>query len=99
MKLVRDNIPEIASANGDNWQFRVAKEHEKYDLLMRKLKEEVGELSQALSKQEKLEELADVMEVLIAFCEYIGLDEEEFLDVSTNKLNERGGYKKWIVME
>lgn len=99
MKLVRDNIPEIAKANGDKVQFRVAKELEKYDLLMHKLREEVEELSETTSLSEIYEELVDVMEVLITFCEFIELDEEKFLNVSTKKLKERGGFKNWIVME
>lgn len=99
MKLVRDNIPEIAKRNGDNLQFRVAEEHEKFDLLVRKLKEETDELLQANSDHEKLEEIVDVVEVLACLVDYIGLDDSKFVEIADDKLSKRGSFKNWVVME
>ena len=74
-KLVRDRIPEIIRSQGRECECRVASEEETLYFLTMKLDEEVAEYK----ADRNLEELADVLEVLMALAEYHGYSEEEFL--------------------
>ncbi len=68
---------------------------EKYKLLEAKLQEEVNEFLE----DKNLEELADVMEVLFGLADSLGYSEEELLKARDKKREERGGFKKWIVLK
>lgn len=96
MKLVRDKISEIAKER----KFKTVSELNLVysDTLKQKLIEEVDEYLIAKSKEEKTEELADILEVLYAILddEKIYLDELE--EIRLKKFNERGGFEKQIMM-
>jgi len=66
-KLVRDKIPAILDAKGVPYEKRVATPEEFKEELLKKLGEEMNELKEAIEDPEKqVEELADVIEVLMA---------------------------------
>lgn len=94
-KLVRDKIPEIIRADGKECEFRVAEGKEKYDLLEKKLMEEVNEFLE----DKNLEELADVMEVLFGLANELGYSEEDLTRKREEKKSERGGFKDRIVLK
>lgn len=93
-KLVRDKIPEIIRADGKECEIRVAEGKEKYELLEKKLMEEVNEFI----GDKNLEELADVMEVLFGLANELGYSEEELVMKREEKKRERGGFKEMIVL-
>lgn len=67
-KLVRDEIPKIISDNGEYFYTRKLKQDEFIYELKRKLLEEVLEVDKCTSNKELKEELADVIEVMMALC-------------------------------
>ncbi len=67
-KLVRDKIPEIIKADGQECDILIVSKEEKYKLLEAKFQEEVNEFLE----DKNLEELADVMEVLFGLADSLG---------------------------
>lgn len=94
-KLVRDRIPEIIKKSGKECEIEIVNGIEKQELLEKKLLEEVNEYME----DKNLEELADVMEVLFGLANELGFTEEDLLNKRNEKLLERGGFKKGIVLK
>ena len=94
-KLVRDKIPEIVKARGENIQIHIANEAEYWQKLKEKLQEEVSEFL----VDESIAEMADVLEVIDALCEIKGFAREDVLRVQKQKADERGGFRKRIILE
>ncbi|MFC0560928.1 nucleoside triphosphate pyrophosphohydrolase [Halalkalibacter alkalisediminis] len=97
-KLVRDRIPEIIQKTGKNFRRDVldARTYEKE--LKVKLQEEVEELLRASTKEELVEEMADLMEVVYALGQYAGVEPSEIERVREDKLANRGGFKERIFL-
>lgn len=97
-KLVRDNIPFIALRSGQTVTFRQADPDERVKLLWAKLDEELGELFDATTDEEKVEEMADVIEVLAALAGR--LTTLSTLDrVRSNKAHTNGLFDQGYVMQ
>lgn len=94
-KLVRDRIPEIIKADGKECDVEIVGEKKKYELLEKKLMEEVNEFLE----DKNLEELADVMEVLFGLADSLGFSEEDLVRKRNEKKEERGGFKEGIVLK
>ena len=94
-KLVRDGIPEIVEADGDE-PITHAVEGEAYrDRLHDKLDEEVAEFHESGAP----EELADVLEVVGALAAAHGSSESELDEIRRSKAAERGRFDDGIVLE
>lgn len=88
-KLIRDNIPELMTKDGQTLNYAVAQNDEFYKGLLRgKLIEEVNEY---LSSGDNLEELVDIKTVLDCL---IGDRVDEFQRIHNEKLKEHGGFEK-----
>ena len=92
-KLVRDKIPQIIRDAGAEPVTRVADAEEYRDLLRAKLVEEVEEF---LTSDDP-NELADVLEVLLALADDLGVDRDQLERLRTTKAVERGGFAGRIV--
>ena len=91
-KLVRDGIPDIIRADGGNPQV-VILDGDNYTVSLRsKLLEEVEELLSA-PPEKRIEEIADVVEVLYAIAEDLGLDWDTVQAERLRKRCERGGFE------
>ena len=98
-KLVRDKIPDIIKAQDGVANTEIASGDMEYcKLLTSKLQEEVLELLSANTKAEKIEEMADVLEVLDAICEFNEIDMRSVMDTKSKKFAERGGFGGRIVL-
>lgn len=94
-KLVRDKIPEIIAGKGGRAVTHVADDEEYWQKLKKKLQEEVDEFMDA----ETAEELADVLEVIDAICEYKKFNKVELKKLQRNKASKRGKFKGHIILE
>ena len=94
-KLVRDNIPNIISENGEKPITRVLTDEEYIRELNLKIEEEAKEYLLDFS----VEELADIEEVIRAILDYKNVSYEEFENVRLNKVNKRGAFKERIFLE
>ncbi len=99
-KLVRDNIIEIVEKRtGRKTKSRILEKDEEYlEFLLKKIEEEAHELANAKGKEHIAEEISDVKELLDTLLELNGLDWETVKKVQQEKAEERGGFKKRILM-
>ena len=94
-KLVRDKIPEIIKEDGKTPITRILDDEEYLDELDIKLSEEVQEYQ----ADKSIEEMADVLEVLLAICEARGHSIDELIQVQNRKRDKRGAFKEKIYWE
>ena len=97
-KLVRDRIPEIIEASGRSARVRVLDDEEYDAALLDKLVEEVTEL-RAAAPEGRLEEAADVYEVLLALLARQGLDAPALAAAAESKRQSRGGFTERLWWE
>ncbi|MFL6070435.1 MAG: nucleoside triphosphate pyrophosphohydrolase [Actinomycetes bacterium] len=97
-KLVRDRIPEIIEADGRVPVLRLLNENEYDAALIAKLHEEVAELASA-SPADRLEEAADVYEVLLALLVHVGHSPDDLVRVADHKRAQRGGFTGRVWLE
>lgn len=97
-KLVRDKIPEIIKAAGGDPQIRHLDDKAFRRALQAKLTEEARELRSARTKEDVLEEAADVLEVLRATVKLHGNDLDDVIRVADEKRLARGGFEErlWL---
>lgn len=98
-KLVRDKIPEIIENNGEVSITRILDDKEFRKELFLKLKEEVGEVLEAKSSDDVLEELADVYELLVSIAELENHSISDVVEIAHKKKEKRGGFQKRIFLE
>jgi predicted house-cleaning noncanonical NTP pyrophosphatase (MazG superfamily) len=98
MKLIRDKIPEIIKTNKASSKYTITRcesSDEKYKYLLKKLWEEVDELLEDTC----VEEMADVMEVVIAIGNHLGYSIEDIESCRLNKKQKRGGFEEGFLLE
>lgn len=100
-KLVRDKIPElIEQLERVKAVTRTLSDKEYGEKLIDKIYEEAEELSLAIKeKTNTVEELADILEVVNAIADFIGSSINEVEKKRLEKLKERGGFEKRIMLE
>ncbi len=98
-KLVRDNIPDKIKNNGEKAIIRILSDEEYKLELYRKLIEEANEVINASTKEELIEELADLNEVLNSILKTNGITENEVKNIANQKRKTRGGFDKKIFLE
>lgn len=94
-KLVRDRIPEIIRQQGGVPITHRADDAEYEQKLKEKLQEEVEEF---LGKG-TVEELADILEVIEAFCTFQGIDRGELEQLRRQKASERGSFQRRVILD
>ena len=98
-KLVRDEIPEIIKESGKLPIYHRAAPSEVEKLLEEKLGEEIEELLTAYTAESKLEEAADVFEVLLSILAGYGFTYKDLLAKAEAKRNERGSFIKGYILD
>jgi predicted house-cleaning noncanonical NTP pyrophosphatase (MazG superfamily) len=94
-KLVRDKIPEILKEKKLNPVTHIADDKEYIIKLKEKLLEEVNEFL----KEDNIEEIADIYEVLDAIIENKNINKQDIEKIQEKKLDERGGFKNKIILD
>lgn len=93
-KLVRDRIPEIIEASGKSCKTEILSDEEYLKMIDAKLDEELTEYH----KDQNIEELADLLEVIRAAALARGYTLEELEAVRAKKAEKRGGFEKKILL-
>lgn len=94
-KLVRDKIPEIIEADNKKCNVEILSDEEYLKMIDAKLDEELAEYH----KDQNIEELADLLEVIYAATEGRGYSIEELEETRRNKAEKRGAFKKKILLK
>lgn len=94
-KLVRDRIPDIIRSQGKLGKTRILSREEYRRCLHEKLDEELAEFH----KDRNLEELADLMEVILAAAADLGYTAEDLEQVRKEKSAKRGSFVHRIFLE
>ena len=94
-KLVRDRIPEIIEASGKNCKIEILSDEEYLRMVDAKLDEELTEYH----KDQNIEELADLMEVIYAAAIARGYTIEQLEQVRAEKAGKHGGFQKRILLK
>ena len=93
-KLVRDRIPEIIEESGECCKTQILSDEAYLKMLDAKLDEELAEYH----KDQTIEELADLLEVIRAAATARGYTLEELEAVRAEKAEKRGGFEKKILL-
>ena len=94
-KLVRDRIPEIIEASGNTCITEILSDEEYLKMIDTKFDEEIAEYH----KDQNIEELADMLEVIYAAAVARGYSIEELEKVRVEKAEKRGGFSKKILLK
>ncbi len=94
-KLVRDRIPEIIQSSGKKCSTEILSDEEYLKLVDAKLDEELAEYH----KDQNIEELADLLEVIHAAALARGFTLEELERARAEKAAKRGGFEKRIMLK
>jgi len=99
-KLVRDKSQEQFASQKGTLKFHIVEDNEEYlDALTQKMVEELEEVFECETKEQVIEELADLEEVMSAFKKLIDVDQKDIDAAKKAKFEERGGFEKRIYAE
>lgn len=94
-KLVRDGIPAAIEAGGDTYKAHRASDDEFDQKLRVKLQEEVDEFLD----QPRVDELADIVEVVHALADHLGSSVKELEELRQQKAKRLGRFQDRIILE
>lgn len=97
-KLVRDKIPEIIKNNGEEPIIHILNDREYKKELEKKLLEEYNEAINSTGT-DRIEELADMLEVITALAKLENSNLENVIEVSKEKSIKRGAFDKKIFLD
>ncbi len=97
-KLVRDNIPNIIRNNNEEPITRILSDDEYKNELEKKLYEEYQEVIEA-NGEDRIEELADMLEVMKALANLENKTLEDIINTSEQKNKKRGAFNEKIFLE
>lgn len=97
-KLVRDNIPEIIKKNGALPIYKELNDEQYWEYLLKKDKEELLEVEQAASLEERKKELADKLELLRAMASFNGFSLQDIIEEADTKKSKNGGFEKKLLL-
>lgn len=94
-KLIRDKIPHIIEKTGKKPVFHKAFDDEYWLKLKEKLKEETCEFIE----NEDKEEIADILEIIEAICDFKKIDKNELEIIKNKKTSERGKFTEKLILD
>lgn len=97
-KLVRDNIPEIIKSNGEEPIVEILDDSTYKVELEKKLLEECNEVLLSTGN-ERLEELADLLEVVISLANLENKTLDDIELIREDKKTKRGGFTKKLYLK
>lgn len=98
-KLVRDKIPEIIKNKGNPFKISVLSDEDYRRALKLKMEEETKELIDAKTREDILNELADIQELVRSIAKNHDISAEMIENARQEKINERGGFEQRFLLE
>jgi predicted house-cleaning noncanonical NTP pyrophosphatase (MazG superfamily) len=97
-KLVWDNVPDIIRQKGKECEVRTLTDEEFEMELMKKVEEEASALPETTSRQELIDELADVITVVEYIKKLKNITELELADALERHAHKRGRFEKKLFL-
>ncbi|WP_339280133.1 nucleoside triphosphate pyrophosphohydrolase [Lysinibacillus sp. FSL P2-0066] len=97
-KLVRDKILEVIEAKGLSYHAHILEPSELVKAIKAKMIEEATEFYEAEHKEDSVEELADILELIHSAIGVLGVSFEELEATRVHKRKARGGFEKGIYL-
>lgn len=97
-KLVRDLIPQVIEKAGSKFTSRTLDPSEHLTEIKKKLYEEVQEFRETITRQDALEELADILELIHAVLPIHEATYEDLEEIRIAKKEKRGGFEEGIYL-
>ncbi|MBT4165651.1 nucleoside triphosphate pyrophosphohydrolase [archaeon] len=94
-KLIRDKIPEIIKQDNKIPIIHIAENQEYWTKLKEKLIEETNEFINEPTQ----EELADILEVIDAICDFKHFNKQNLIHTKHQKAIKRGKFQKRIILD
>ena len=98
-KLVRDRIPEMERRRGARFTVQVLNDADFQTALRQKIVEEAGEVHDATTDDALVEELADLLEVILALADTVPGGMDSVLRARRAKRGARGGFDERVWMD
>ena len=98
-KLVRNNIPQWHRQSGHTVKGRQLRGDDLRNALIEKLHEEADEVSGALSREELVEEIGDVQQIIDDLLVTQSINETELRSVMAKKVENKGGFQNGEYIE
>lgn len=98
-KLVRDNIAKWHVESGHTPKTKKLKGEELKKALFKKLHEEADEVSVALSRDELIEEISDVQQIIDDLCAVENIQKSEVEAARKIKRERKGGFREGIYID
>ncbi|MGF3104544.1 nucleoside triphosphate pyrophosphohydrolase [Rossellomorea sp. DUT-2] len=98
-KLVRDRIPEIIEATGKTFTTRILSDEEYLIEVKKKSFEELEEFHDSETREDAIEELADLMEIVLEFAKLHNTSLDEIEAIRREKAEKRGSFDKKIFLK
>lgn len=99
-KLDRDKVVENAAKKGCTVKYHTVDDNEEFlDALTQKMVEELEELFECETKEQVINELADLEEVMDEFKKLVKVEQSDIDALRKQKCADEGGFKKRIYFE
>ncbi len=97
-KLIRDKIPEVIERAGKEFKTRVLNDEEYIEKVLEKINEETQELIEAKGREEIINEIADVYEVIEALMAVKNISADEVKFTKKSKCDKSGAFKEKLLL-
>lgn len=97
-KLVRDKVPSLVTKDGGSYSMNLLTPEEHLIEVKKKLLEETKEFAEATSRNQEVDELIDVAELVYTALKLHNLSIEEFEQLRQNKRKIKGGFENGIYL-
>lgn len=98
-KLIRDRIPEIITADNATPKISVLSDTQFTLALKQKFVEESMELLEAQSKDDIINELSDILELIDALAKHSAIDNGVLIEKQRSKRDKRGAFTEKLFLE
>jgi predicted house-cleaning noncanonical NTP pyrophosphatase (MazG superfamily) len=97
-KLIRDKIPDIAKEQGRTLEIEIADKYSVPMYAIEKVQEELNEVINSKTREELLEELADLYEILDKYIEVMDFTKKDIQKARKDKNEKAGAFHNNLIL-